>query len=157
MAEFNDVGFDATNSNRIARRAGFAPQTFYRHFTDKLEVFLACYDRWWRNEIDQLTGAADARRSARLILEAHRASRMFRRSLRALTVSDPKVADARAQARREQIRRISRRVPDADEADIIVAVLIVERIADAIVEGELEKLGFDQAAAEAQLTRALVW
>jgi AcrR family transcriptional regulator len=53
-AEFNAHGFDGTDTNRIARRAGYAPQTFYRHFADKTAVFLAVYDRWWRNESDAI-------------------------------------------------------------------------------------------------------
>src|SRR6185503_20792385 len=44
--EFNQRGFDGTDTNRIARRAGFAPQTFYRWFQDKTEVFLAVYRTW---------------------------------------------------------------------------------------------------------------
>jgi AcrR family transcriptional regulator len=39
--EFEEFGFEGTNSNAIARRAGYAPQTFYRHFEDKREIFLA--------------------------------------------------------------------------------------------------------------------
>jgi AcrR family transcriptional regulator len=33
-AEFNEFGFSGTDTNRIARRAGYAPQTFYRWFKD---------------------------------------------------------------------------------------------------------------------------
>jgi AcrR family transcriptional regulator len=42
-AEFREQGFAGTDTNRIARRAGFAPQTFYRWFTDKTEIFIAVY------------------------------------------------------------------------------------------------------------------
>ena len=42
-AEFREAGFAGTDSNRIARRAGFAPQTFYRWFKDKTEIFIAVY------------------------------------------------------------------------------------------------------------------
>src|SRR5713226_3801558 len=48
--EFNTRGFHGTDTNRIARRAGFAPQTFYRHFADKTAIFLAVYERWWKDE-----------------------------------------------------------------------------------------------------------
>ena len=37
-AEFNDHGFSGTDSNKIARRAGFAPQTFYRWFKDNILI-----------------------------------------------------------------------------------------------------------------------
>src|SRR4051812_9867208 len=39
-AEFDESGFEGTDTNRIARRAGYAPQTFYRHFTDKTAIFI---------------------------------------------------------------------------------------------------------------------
>src|SRR5262245_12814544 len=48
--EFNQRGFDGTDTNRIARRAGFAPQTFYRWFRDKTEIFLAVYRAWDEEE-----------------------------------------------------------------------------------------------------------
>src|SRR5215831_21378833 len=49
-SEFNERGFLGTDTNRIARRAGFAPQTFYRWFRDKTEVFVKVYERWQREE-----------------------------------------------------------------------------------------------------------
>jgi AcrR family transcriptional regulator len=44
--EFNRVGYGGTDSNRIARAAGYAPGTFYKHFADKRDVFLAAYEAW---------------------------------------------------------------------------------------------------------------
>ena len=43
---FNAHGFHGTDTNKIARAAGFAPQTFYRHFEDKLAIFIAVYEAW---------------------------------------------------------------------------------------------------------------
>lgn len=43
---FNSVGYFGTDSNRIAREAGYAPGTFYVHFPDKLGIFLEVYRRW---------------------------------------------------------------------------------------------------------------
>ena len=37
---FREVGYYGTDSNRIARAAGYAPATFYKHFENKLEIFL---------------------------------------------------------------------------------------------------------------------
>src|SRR5688572_2853570 len=45
-AEFDEAGFEGTDTNRIARRAGYAPQTFYRHFADKTTIFVETYHRW---------------------------------------------------------------------------------------------------------------
>src|SRR5271157_298904 len=59
MREFNAHGFDGTDTNRIARAAGFAPQTFYRHFEDKTAIFLAVYERWWKGEVASLEKAAN--------------------------------------------------------------------------------------------------
>jgi AcrR family transcriptional regulator len=41
---FNSEGYFATDSNRIARAAGYAPGTFYTHFADKRAIFLAVYE-----------------------------------------------------------------------------------------------------------------
>src|SRR5271163_4022886 len=57
--EFNTHGFDGTDTNRIARAAGYAPQTFYRHFEDKRAVFLAVYERWWKGESAALAEVSD--------------------------------------------------------------------------------------------------
>jgi AcrR family transcriptional regulator len=43
-ALFNRVGFHGTDSNRIATEAGYSTGTFYKHFQDKRELFLAVYD-----------------------------------------------------------------------------------------------------------------
>src|SRR5580692_1296371 len=87
-AEFNVRGFEGTDTNRIARAAGFAPQTFYRHFEDKRAVFLAVYERWWKGESAALEKAADAgeppsgEAAARIALAFHTKWRGFRRALR---------------------------------------------------------------------------
>ena len=44
--EFNEKGFAGTDTNQIARQAGFAPQTFYRWFDDKTQIFIAAYRGW---------------------------------------------------------------------------------------------------------------
>src|ERR1700757_408625 len=47
---FNSVGYFGTDSNRIAREAGYAPGTFYVHFADKREIFLEVYRGWVDSE-----------------------------------------------------------------------------------------------------------
>src|SRR5258707_5965558 len=84
---FNSDGFLATDTNKIARAAGFAPQTFYRHFGDKTEAFLEVYDTWWKSELaalGQLRQPGSAEKAAQVTLAFHRRWRIFRRSLRHL-------------------------------------------------------------------------
>src|ERR1700721_3815023 len=47
---FNRVGYHGTDSNRIAKEAGYATGTFYKHFKDKREAFLAVYEAWVTSE-----------------------------------------------------------------------------------------------------------
>src|SRR5260370_7600723 len=47
---FNRVGYHGTDSNRIAQEAGYSTGTFYKHFKDKREAFLAAYETWVASE-----------------------------------------------------------------------------------------------------------
>jgi AcrR family transcriptional regulator len=105
--EFNDQGFGGTDTNKIARRAGFAPQTFYRWYQDKVEIFIKTYERWQREELDTLSellaeGASDIRLT-RAVVAHHEAYLVFRRSLRQLAVENEAVRAARARSRLNQI------------------------------------------------------
>jgi AcrR family transcriptional regulator len=158
-AEFNVRGFEGTDTNRIARAAGFAPQTFYRHFEDKRAVFLAVYERWWKGESAALEKAADAgeppsgEAAARIALAFHTKWRGFRRALRHLAIVDSKVRAARAAARKAQIARIRGYAGHRERSDqeLAAALLKAERICDAAADGELADLGLT-----AEEVRALV-
>jgi AcrR family transcriptional regulator len=151
--EFNRRGFFATDTNRIARAAGYAPQTFYRHFADKTAIFVAVYDRWWRaegraiGELDKGDGALD--RIADTAIAFHTRWRVFRRSLRHLAVTDARVRAARAAARLKQIEALKRRPRKKKLRDdeLIAALLALERLCDAAAEGELEDMGFSKKSA----------
>src|SRR5215467_13204038 len=52
---FNQSGFYGTDSNRIAQSAGYSTGVFYKHFSDKREIFLAVYERWSLAEWEQVT------------------------------------------------------------------------------------------------------
>src|SRR4051812_38261323 len=58
---FNRHGYHRTDSNRIAQAAGYAAGTFYKHFADKREIFLAAHEAWvtaeWRAIADELRAA----------------------------------------------------------------------------------------------------
>lgn len=162
MREFNTRGFEGTDTNRIARAAGFAPQTFYRHFEDKTAIFVAVYDRWWRSETaslgravggDSSSGAA----AARVVLAFHTRWRVFRHSLRHLAIVDPRVRQARTAARRAQIanlKRLSNR-RGMTVSEFAAALLTAERLCDAVAEGELVDLGLSRATSRKMVARAM--
>lgn len=157
VKEFNQHGHSGTDTNRIARRAGFAPQTFYRWFRDKTEIFLAVYRLWEEQERDMLSKLIAARAPANELVEAavahHRAYRTFRRSLRALSCEDPEVRAARAQSRLRQIESIKAWVKPArpSTAEIATVLLQMERLSDALAENEFADLGVDEKAAKTAL------
>lgn len=159
--EFNTRGFDGTDTNRIAKMAGYAPQTFYRHFPDKTAIFLAVYDRWWRAESAALakalsnSGTRNARAAARIVLEFHSRWRIFRRSLRHLAIVDAKVRKARAQARKEQIAKWKKAGSRRSESALAGALLGAERLCDAAAEGELADLGLTPAAVLTLIEQAM--
>lgn len=156
--EFEEPGFEATNTNRIARRAGYAPQTFYRHFEDKRAIFLAVYARWVDEEFTALTDIRDADKVAGIIIRHHRKSLRFRRALRALSVADDAVRKARAESRRAQIKAmkeltaVSRKLEDEK---CTAALLTIERLADACAEGEFKDLGLPARAGQNALAELL--
>jgi AcrR family transcriptional regulator len=160
MAEFNAHGFTGTDSNRIARRAGFAPQTFYRWYKDKTEVFIACYQAWWDEEEAALRALFDRDAPSEALVEVgvahHRRHLMFRRSLRQLSIEDRAVRRARAESRLRQVAQL-RAWTGADLSDEQLAVMFFqfERLADAIAEEELADMGLGETEAR-RLIAALV-
>ncbi len=159
-AEFRERGFDGTDSNKIARRAGFAPQTFYRWFKDKTEIFVAVY-RAWEEEERRFVGDLVRRQAGdAAVIEAaikhHRDYLHFRRSLRALALQDPVVRKARAESRLRQIERIERASAGGlTRDDIAVRLLELERLSDALAEGEIADMGLDEEAARRRLLQIL--
>jgi AcrR family transcriptional regulator len=145
--EFEEAGYDETNSNKIAIRAGHAPQTFYRHFRDKAEIFLAVYAEWVREEEKLLDNIADARMAAVVLVAHHTGSLRFRRALRLLSFTDSEMRAARAASRKAQIDRLRDRfAPLAAESDAaqLAWLLQVERLTDAAAEGEFADMGVSQ-------------
>jgi AcrR family transcriptional regulator len=155
--EFQEHGYGGTDTNKIARRAGFAPQTFYRWFADKTEIFVAVYQQWVREEFAQVDRLRQQNAPDRKLVDAviahHRAYHVFRRSLRQLTVEDDRVRKARAASRLEQIERIKARYLPAQRTTAEVAIFLFqyERLCDAVADGELHDLGVDESAVRAHL------
>jgi len=161
MAEFNERGFGGTDTNRIARRAGFAPQTFYRWFKDKTEIFIATYRSWWDEEENVLTSLLAQGAPNEALVEAgiahHRRYLMFRRSLRQLSLDDETVRKARAERRLHQVDqlRVWTNRPDVGTDDLAVKFFELERLTDAVAEGELADMGLTEDAARAELARII--
>jgi AcrR family transcriptional regulator len=161
VKEFNEQGFSGTDTNKIARRAGFSPQTFYRWFQDKVEIFIQVYERWQQEELVILRrlmaeGASDLR-LAQAVAAQHAAYLVFRRSLRLLSLENDGVRAARARARLNQIAYLKSLRPGVprDEASMAVLLLQTERLADALAEGEFKDMGFAKRTAEEALARLI--
>jgi AcrR family transcriptional regulator len=156
--EFEELGYDGTNSNTIAKRAGFAPQTFYRHFKDKRAIFLAVYAGWVEAEADSLAHATSARAFAQAIIDHHCRHKVFRRSLRRLTVEDAEVGAARAASRLAQVKAlagVNEKFAARPLGQQVAMLLNVERLCDAIADGEFAAMGIPEAEARANAVRAI--
>jgi len=165
MAAFNEDGYFGTDTNRIARRAGFAPQTFYRHFQDKLAIFLAVYAHWQAAEAlsvaaavrSQVRPEGRAAAAARALIAFHQQSAGFRRSLRLLAAQEPRVRAARVASRSAQLDALAV-LPgnqQRDRAAILAAVLAVERLCDAVADGEVADQGLDGNAFAEEIVAAV--
>jgi AcrR family transcriptional regulator len=165
---FNQIGYFATDSNKLARAAGYSPGTFYQHFPDKRAMFLAVYERWVEDEIaelgagrlEALAPAARARTFARAVLAHHQRWGVLRASLRALVLTDDVVRDFVLARRRRQLAGLAalRRqlaLPSRTRADDWALLLLLERVADSIAWGEAAALDVPTTGLERTLTRAL--
>ena len=156
---FNRVGYHGTDSNRIAKEAGYSPGTFYKHFKEKRDIFLAAYEGWIVSEWEAfqvelaLGGEPEnlARRLVDLQLDFHTRWRGLRASLLELVFADPVVRRFyRDQRRRQldlmaQLRAKLNTKRQSREEDAIY-IYTMERSCDAIAQGELSNLGLDRGA-----------
>ena len=161
--ELNRAGFHGTDTNRIARAAGYAPGTFYKHFPDKRAVLLAAYAAWVATEwqaIGQVVaerGTVDTRatRIVEAVLDYHRRWRGLRASVRGLVALDTTVRTFYWDQRRRQLeslRALRRTAPSAAARAADAHLLYtLERVCDAIVDGEARALGVDERALVAGL------
>ena len=158
-AVINRDGFHGTDSNRIARAAGYAPGTFYKHFPDKRAILLAAYDEWvtaeWaavEREVRAGGGAtAVANRIVDLVLGLHRRWRGLRSSLLAMVATDGTVRRFYRGQRRRQLRMLHElrgvlRGPPRTAAEDAVLLFTLERTCDAVANGELRDLGLARAS-----------
>ncbi|MGA2649340.1 MAG: TetR/AcrR family transcriptional regulator [Terracidiphilus sp.] len=155
--QFNRLGYHGTDSNTIAKAAGYATGTFYKHFSDKREIFLAAYERWlaaqWQEVSAELALLRNPEKTARklvaLSIRFHSEWSGLRASLMELVFSDPEARKFFRKQRRMQLERIielrSRFALPAQtgEQDAIL-LWTTERVYDAIGQGEVQSLGLDK-------------
>ena len=156
--EFESNGYDSTNSNKIAGTAGYAPQTFYRYFDNKLDIFLAVYAQWTDDGGAGFDSTRNATAAAQYAVTHHRNALNFRRALRHLAIIEPKVRAARAANRLQQINQIRERLPHlaaVETAELMAKLLQVERLVDACAEGEFSDMGIADDQAMAILSKHL--
>jgi AcrR family transcriptional regulator len=166
---FNRCGYHGTNSNQIAHEAGYATGTFYKHFKDKREVFLAAYERWATSEWEtiQIELAAGgtigqiARRLVDLAVEYHTKWRGLRAALLELVRVDPQVRRFYQAERRNQIElmrklRAARGGRTRTREDDAIHLYVCERTYDAIAWGEPEVLGLDRDKIVSAMVRGVI-
>ncbi|WP_394840894.1 TetR/AcrR family transcriptional regulator [Pendulispora brunnea] len=160
---FEEHGYFATDSNAIARAAGYAPGTFYKHFRDKTDAFVAVYTWWVENvwaEVDASWSAPleredRARTAIAHVVRVHAAWPRFRRDLRHLAESDPRVQKAFTENRRAQLARLVAMAGKPRRASCFGLLLAIERTADAIAMGEASRMGISPEVLEAELVTAV--
>ncbi len=162
---FNRDSYFATNSNTIARQAGYAPGTFYTHFADKRAVFLAVYEAWvadeWRvvnTAMQGRSGKAGFRAAITMVVAHHRETSVMRRSLRALAAVEPTVRDAQNAQRIRQVSWLqdlcaAQGWSRPSEAICVMVLLATERVTDAVAEGDVHRLGADEQTVCHELSR----
>jgi AcrR family transcriptional regulator len=155
--EFLRHGFDGTDVNRIARRSGMAPTTFYRLFKDKTDIFIAVYRRWETEEQQAMKRLMAKGGPLAALVEAcvehHHRHAVFRRGLRRLGHEEPRVRAELAKSRLERLDqlRLCIGAPHPADADLAVELLMFEGLAMALAEGDLGEMGLADGAARRQL------
>jgi AcrR family transcriptional regulator len=154
---FNRVGFYGTDSNKIARAAGYSTGVFYRHFEDKREIFLAAYEQWsiaeWEEVAKIMSGGGSDREMARalvlMFIDVHTRWRGLLASLRQLVFTDQTVRSFHRAQRKRQLEwmarlRAQRKASSRRREQDIVYLYATERTFDAIAQGELLALGLNR-------------
>jgi len=163
---FNRVGYHGTDSNQIAREAGYSTGVFYKHFTDKRDIFLAAYETWvaseWKaveNELSSgATREATARRLVDLTLDFHTRWKGLRASLLELVFTDAKVRRFYRDQRRHQLDLMAKirknmGAPSRRREQDAIHLYTMERVGDAIARNELRDLRLNREIVVAALVK----
>jgi AcrR family transcriptional regulator len=157
--QFNRFGYRGTDSNAIAKEAGYATGTFYKHFHDKQEIFLAAYERWldsaWREILEELPKEQSVDQTAKhlvaILIRYHTEWRGLRASLMELVFSD---AETRAFFRKQRKRQLQALAslrerygwPKQSTEEDAIFLWTTERVFDALGQGEVQTLGLARDA-----------
>ena len=166
---FNRLPYWETDTNGISREAGYSTGTFYRHFKDKREIFIAAYREWvaeeWANIESNVTpgqtAAESIDRAADALIEHHRRWRVFRGNLRALVTYDEELRELTHALRREQLEKMSwlRMRQGLQESRTLesdaVHAMMFERVCDAIADGDFASLGCSVELAQREFQRLM--
>jgi AcrR family transcriptional regulator len=144
---FNREGYFATDTNAIARAAGYAPASFYKHFADKAAILLAVYEDYVRREWAGLEAAMAGetalqkrlRRALGFIIGFHGDWSAFRTTLRAVARIEPAVAEALKASRARQIGYLAAATglsAQRHRATLLMILGIVERFAETVLDAE---------------------
>jgi AcrR family transcriptional regulator len=153
---FNEVGYAGTDSNALARAAGYAPATFYRYFTSKLHLFLEIFRNVVRDEWSQLEATPPTRTRLRAMIRVligyHGHWAGLRRSMRGLALADPDARAAFWERRSEQIERLLA-LAQAGGVDLgrpraAATIVVLAALADAAADGELAHYGLSNGEIE---------
>lgn len=159
--EFNSVGYFNTDTNKIAVQAGYAPATYYKHFANKLDIFLAAYRAWVEEEWQKLeTKSDDPEALIRIVIAHHKKFVQFRTDLRALAATEPLVKKYQNRLRRDQVKRLGTLNPalaptGSDWSPQVFLLLTMERVADAIADGSAKASHASEPALVSHLTRMI--
>ena len=157
---FNEVGYWGTDSNALARAAGYSPGTFYRHFPDKRAIFVAAYDEWARNEHAALVARLERARASggdlagamvEHMIEHHRRWCLFRACLRVLSASDPEISKAVRTQRRRYLDLLAEVIGKGDVLDRLLVLYTIDGATDSIAAGEPRGLAMSSREVLARL------
>lgn len=154
--EFSLQGYFSTDSNKIARRAGLSPGTFYNHFSNKLGIFCEVYEEATRSEGQQVTLACIACYQhsqsleivaavfADMLVLTRKASLQLRMEGEILIQTEPSVLDCKMRVRDEMVEQISAcakawNLPSPKAAELSMRLHVVNSLVDAIVSGEFDR------------------
>ena len=147
---FNEVGYWGTDSNALAREAGYSPGTFYRHFVDKRAIFIAAYQSWSAMDEDLLRARMQRAKEKNgdragvfvdFLIEHHGRWRTFRSSTRALAAGDSELQRAIREHRRRHLAVLGDLLGRREIARGLVVLYTLDGLSDALAIGEPKQLG----------------